>query len=155
VNNADAWIFSNPVASEHATLRRGRAINTSASYLGGSGFKSRPGDRLLSWVSRGFPQSFQAKLAEVAIVQIIILPLVLLWKWPVTFLDLRKIKWAVIRNSKEEICNLYRSSTVVRKIKYRKVKISWNKGESKRIDDETSWGRPPERWEGNIRITLR
>jgi hypothetical protein len=40
-------------STEHCS----RAVNTPASYSGGPGFKSRPGDRL-SWleVFRGFPQ---------------------------------------------------------------------------------------------------
>jgi hypothetical protein len=44
-----------------AIVHRSRVVNTPASYLGGSWFKSRSGDRL-SWLrfSRDFPQSLQA-----------------------------------------------------------------------------------------------
>jgi hypothetical protein len=43
------------------TERRGRVVNTPASYSGGTGFKSRPRDRL-SWVRFcGFSQSLQAR----------------------------------------------------------------------------------------------
>jgi hypothetical protein len=46
-------IKSSPVYTE----RRGRLVSTPASYSGGKGFKSRLVDRLLTKVSRGFPQS--------------------------------------------------------------------------------------------------
>jgi hypothetical protein len=45
----------------HITERRGRVVSTPASYSGGPGLKSRPGDRL-SWQEafRDFSQSLQA-----------------------------------------------------------------------------------------------
>jgi hypothetical protein len=39
----------------HPTERRGRVVNTRASYLVGTGFKSRPGNRQLTVAFRGFP----------------------------------------------------------------------------------------------------
>jgi hypothetical protein len=42
------------------TERRGRVANTPASYPGGPGFKSRPGDRLSLLRFRDFSQSLQA-----------------------------------------------------------------------------------------------
>jgi hypothetical protein len=42
------------------TERRGRVVDTPASYLGGPGFKSWPGDRLFRLrVFRGFPHPLQ------------------------------------------------------------------------------------------------
>jgi hypothetical protein len=47
------------VAARNFTERRGRVVNTPDSYLGGTGFKSLPVDRL-SWQRFcGFPQFIQ------------------------------------------------------------------------------------------------
>jgi hypothetical protein len=50
------YLLSNPLVTE----RRGRVVSIAASYSGGPGSRSLPGDRL-SWFSvYSFPQSFQA-----------------------------------------------------------------------------------------------
>jgi hypothetical protein len=42
------------------TKRRGREVNTPGPYFGGPGFKSRPGERILTEIFRDFHQSLQA-----------------------------------------------------------------------------------------------